>query len=555
MNFQSSSTLSQTRRPLILGLLATASALAGWMARHGLAGGGGMAGCGPAGGCSALLSSPYSRLWGLPVGVFGIILYFTAMGAVLFRAAFAARLAAVAILAGASWFVAVQALILKAWCPWCCLTHLLASAAAALILTGFRSQVLFSAKKQAWSSVLGFLFFGSLFSIAQIHDVHRTGAHTRSGSSVVIDNLLTVNEKDELVLFGGKLTVDPKTVPLLGQRGFLSPAQAVQNPLMGLMAPQPVILLTDWTCPHCRALLVNLMALKAPAPASSPAAGTPAVPASPVKSALESTTLVLLPAWREEEGRALHSLMLSAWLASKPAFLTLAGELESSRLSASPAALESRIQGLLGAAAWDAARKQTAAPVEEILKTGAAVLRESDARVTEGILPRLISANGLYSGVPSDTDLAAFLQSGGAALASEVQDIRKLAEPNKSRIEFESTAVETAETAAGASVTAEFRFTNTGTEPLNLVAIRTTCSCTVPEGWKQTVPPGGKGSFAVHIDTTGHQGRMSRQVHLVVNASNAPPGGSIPLRATVPIRSSSAAATNTTVSPPRRQVH
>lgn len=145
MNFSSSNAASETRRPLILGLLGTASVLAAWMAWRAVAGAGGsLAGCGPAGGCSSLLSSPYSRLWGLPVGAFGLVLYLGAAAAVVLRAGLAARLAALAILAGAAWFAIVQAVILREWCPWCCLTHLLACAAAVLMLTGFRNQGLFS---------------------------------------------------------------------------------------------------------------------------------------------------------------------------------------------------------------------------------------------------------------------------------------------------------------------------------------------------------------------------------------------------------------------------
>jgi hypothetical protein len=157
--------------------------------------------------------------------------------------------------------------------------------------------------------------------------------------------LLTITEKEELSLFGGRVVIDPKTTPMLGQRGFLSPVQAVQNPLMGLMAPQPVIVLSDWTCPHCRRLLGTLTALKPPAGEVAPAAaaGSASVPVpakTPLAAALESSTLVLLPAWREEEGRALHSLMLSAWMGSEAVFRTLTAELASGAVAASSGAVE-----------------------------------------------------------------------------------------------------------------------------------------------------------------------------------------------------------------------
>jgi uncharacterized membrane protein len=585
MHFRQSVTAFDARRPLVLGLLGVAAVLAGWMSWRSYAGAEALAGCGPAGGCSALLDSPYSRLFGLPVGVLGLAVYLAAFGAVLHKTVFITRLAALAILAGALWFLGVQALALRQWCPWCCLTHFLASGAALMVLGGSRNPNLFFRKKPVLSNGVWFLIFGSALAAAQLHEVTCMNKQIRTGMFSEKDNLLTVNDNGGLSLFDGKVVVDSRKLPVLGSLGFLSTAEAARNPLQGLVAPQPVVLLSDWTCPHCREFLAELMQLKsmpagdvstvamgqpvagAPVAGSPPAAVQPGAKASPLLTAMAPVSVILLPAWREAEGREIHRVMLSAWMASDALFRTLSGELTSGLLSANAADVLNRARALAGEAKWEIFQKQTAAAVEDALKTGESVLRESDALLTEGVLPRLLSVRGVLSGDPADAELVAFLQSGSEALSVQAGDLRKLSAPNDSRIEFTATALEAPPVAAGKTTRAVFHFSNTGTGPLNVVAVRTTCSCTAVSGWKQTVPPGGKGSVTVDVDTAGHTGVMTRQLTLVVNAGNAPSGGQIPLRVTarilpgaggVPVSGTASAAGNTAVLSPavnRRQVN
>ncbi|MES2707374.1 MAG: DUF1573 domain-containing protein [Verrucomicrobiota bacterium] len=536
-------------------LLAGAAMIAGGLAWRSVSGGGLIGGCGAAGGCSEVMQSRFSVVMGLPVAVLGLGLYAATLGAVLLRREKTAVLGSLGILAGAVWFVAVQALLVKAWCPWCCAAHGLASSAALLLISPFWPKSGFRRPKTTvLTNSITFAALTALLAAAQLLGPAPVTSRFQTAAAATADRssggpakaLLEIGENGRLSLFGGKVTVDAKKVPVLGSAFFFSPAQAVRNPLDALMAPQPVLLLSDWTCPHCRELLGRIARLKRPAGAvPAPAAAEK----SELAKAFENTTIILLPAWRDEAGRELHSLMLSAWLGGGTLAGTLQEALAEGSVPATAEALNAKAAALLGADKWETHKKQTIPQVAEILATGGEVLGESDATLENATLPRLISAAGTLQGTPSDADFAAFLNGSGAALAARVSDVRQEAAPNGSRIRFESTAVETAPAPFGGAATAEFHFSNTGTEPLRLVSIHTTCACAVPDGWKQTVPPGGKGSFSVKVDTTGHHGSMSRQITLLVNASNAPAGGLIPLRVTVPILPA-AASGNTALSSP-----
>lgn len=52
----------------------------------------------------------------------------------------------------------------------------------------------------------------------------------------------------------------------------------------------------------------------------------------------------------------------------------------------------------------------------------------------------------------------------------------------------------------GKPVTHEFKFENTGSEPLIISKVESTCGCTVPEYTKTPIKPGEKGTVSVTFD-------------------------------------------------------
>ena len=65
----------------------------------------------------------------------------------------------------------------------------------------------------------------------------------------------------------------------------------------------------------------------------------------------------------------------------------------------------------------------------------------------------------------------------------------------------------------------EFKFTNTGKEPLALTAVRSSCGCTVPKWPRKPVMPGETAKIKVTYDTR-RLGPINKQITVRSNAKN-----------------------------------
>lgn len=74
----------------------------------------------------------------------------------------------------------------------------------------------------------------------------------------------------------------------------------------------------------------------------------------------------------------------------------------------------------------------------------------------------------------------------------------------------------------GELVHMEFKFENTGTEPLVIKEVKVTCGCTGVDFPKTPVKPGGKGIIKVNFDTNGKLDRQDRTVDVISNAAGSP---------------------------------
>ena len=68
------------------------------------------------------------------------------------------------------------------------------------------------------------------------------------------------------------------------------------------------------------------------------------------------------------------------------------------------------------------------------------------------------------------------------------------------------------------SVSHEFTFTNTGTVPLVITGVRTSCGCTTPNWTKEPVAPGSKGVIKATYSTKGRPGAFSKTITVTSNA-------------------------------------
>ena len=126
-------------------LLFSAAIITTYLAIATLARGGDVPGCGPESDCDKVLTSSWAYWLGIPVSLLGLGLY----GAFFIstfslkigqqlkatRALNSLTLISFATLAAAAWFVGVQAVAIKAFCPYCCTAHALASLAAVIFLS------------------------------------------------------------------------------------------------------------------------------------------------------------------------------------------------------------------------------------------------------------------------------------------------------------------------------------------------------------------------------------------------------------------------------------
>jgi len=71
---------------------------------------------------------------------------------------------------------------------------------------------------------------------------------------------------------------------------------------------------------------------------------------------------------------------------------------------------------------------------------------------------------------------------------------------NKAEFKFEQETHDFGKIPQGTPVSYEFSFTNTGSEPLIISKVESTCGCTVPEYTKTPIKPGDKGTIKVTFD-------------------------------------------------------
>lgn len=73
--------------------------------------------------------------------------------------------------------------------------------------------------------------------------------------------------------------------------------------------------------------------------------------------------------------------------------------------------------------------------------------------------------------------------------------------------------------AGGGTVTATYRFTNTGTAPLVIIKVTNGgCGCTTPSYPKAPIAPGKSGEIKITFNPSGRQGEFNREVKVTANA-------------------------------------
>lgn len=84
-------------------------------------------------------------------------------------------------------------------------------------------------------------------------------------------------------------------------------------------------------------------------------------------------------------------------------------------------------------------------------------------------------------------------------------------------IEFESESHDFGEIEEGVQATYEFKFTNTGDEPLIISNVRAACGCTTPSWPREPIMPGETGTIKAVYNSQGRPGRFHKSVTVTTN--------------------------------------
>jgi uncharacterized protein YdeI (BOF family) len=89
------------------------------------------------------------------------------------------------------------------------------------------------------------------------------------------------------------------------------------------------------------------------------------------------------------------------------------------------------------------------------------------------------------------------------------------------QITFQETEFNFGDVQQGDKVEHIFTFKNTGTAPLILSNVLTTCGCTAPEWPRDPIAPGKTAQVRVTFNTAGKMGVQNKVITVVSNATNA----------------------------------
>jgi uncharacterized membrane protein len=268
---------------MVRAFLGSAMIITAYLALVTLTNGGGAPGCGPDSGCDQVLTSPWAHWLGIPVSLPGLALYGVFLISTFSlknnqlekarRSLNAQALCAFSILAAAIWFVGIQAFVIKAFCPYCCTAHTLASVASVLFLMNASSigSKLSVKLSFARGASVGAALIAAVALIQIVFPKEQTApeivnlAENPTPETVQPKPAIETSQ-DESASHELSETVQPVIVnkPPIVERRVSKPLliprtnfkmETIGLPILGdLEAPHRIACIFDYTCHHCRNL-------------------------------------------------------------------------------------------------------------------------------------------------------------------------------------------------------------------------------------------------------------------------------------------------------------
>ena len=120
--------------------------------------------------------------------------------------------------------------------------------------------------------------------------------------------------------------------------------------------------------------------------------------------------------------------------------------------------------------------------------------------------------------------LLAFIFSGINSFAQEKKVLNNIGNDNDNQasFKFEKDEIDFGTIEQGESTTHEFKFTNTGSEPLIISKAEGSCGCTVPIFPKEPIMKNQTSTIKVTFNSTGKSGIQDKTVTITSNAKQNP---------------------------------
>src|SRR5437870_282846 len=88
-------------------------------------------------------------------------------------------------------------------------------------------------------------------------------------------------------------------------------------------------------------------------------------------------------------------------------------------------------------------------------------------------------------------------------------------------LKFEKETHEFGTIAEGVQATYEFKFKNTGNQPVVISNVQPSCGCTTPDWTKEPILPGKSGMVKAVYNSTGRPGAFHKSITVTSNAATA----------------------------------
>ena len=434
---------------------------------------GAIAGCTEGGGCHEVVASKWGYFFGIPVSIFGAATYIALLASD--WSGCCPRVHALCrwmILLAVAWFVAVQAFILKQFCPWCCITHVLAVIGVTCLWkknSGPASQ----AKLVPLAGLAGV----TALALAQAFGPER---ETTAGGALAEGQETSVSRVSDsgprtVSLHGGKFKITVEDFPSIGD------AKTAKNVAVGLF---------DFTCPHCQHLHEIL---------------------TDIQSEFgDQLAVVQLPGYFAPKGKAIHEQMLAVWKGDPEAYVQLATMLHEGTLKAAVEEVKTAIGATVDPDEHADWLWNNDAWIAEVLAMGQDIRQTNRSILNTGKFPQLMIGD--------------YVEAGSKPNKGHYYDLLKdkfgLTRTNAPKLVVTPNSVDLGKLYAGTTRTFELKLTNPGGPAVSLSPPKLLPGMRAKPGYAKTLESGASTTMVVDAVPRG-EGTMAADIEIL---SDAEPG-------------------------------